>query len=216
MPVSSFSNDERAHPRDPATPSRAQASRALARQALRTRRGAFAGSDAFAGAQAQALQRLSATVAQLEPECLGLFAPMPGEFNPATLPSMLQNASHVGDWAQALKLALPFAWREQGRMVYRLWRGQSTSQLDECGIPTGEGPDVVPDVVVVPCVGYTREGYRLGYGGGYFDRWLSAHPHVTAIGLAWSGSELTAQDFSPEPHDIALMGIVTDAGVFSD
>ena len=73
-----------------------------------------------------------------------------------------------------------------------------------------EGAEVVPDVVLVPCVGFTAEGFRLGYGGGYFDRWMAAHPHATAVGVAWAGSEVS---FAPEPHDQPLLVIVTERGV---
>ena len=44
--------------------------------------------------------------------------------------------------------------------------------------------------VVVPCVGFTAAGHRLGYGGGHYDRWLAAHPHVVAVGVAWSAGEI--------------------------
>ena len=96
-------------------------------------------------------------------------------------------------------------------MDYRRWDGESPTVKDECGIPSSSnGAIVIPDVVLVPCVGFTREGYRLGYGGGYFDRWLSRHPGVTSIGIAWAVSEAS---FAVEPHDQALTVIVTEAGV---
>ena len=69
------------------------------------------------------------------------------------------------------------------------------------------GAVAVPDVVLVPCVGFTREGYRLGYGGGYFDRWLALHPGVTTIGIAWSAAET---HFPVEAHDRALTLILTE------
>jgi 5,10-methenyltetrahydrofolate synthetase len=67
--------------------------------------------------------------------------------------------------------------------------------------------------VLVPCVGYTHDGHRLGYGGGYFDRWLAEHPSVTSIGIAWSGSELGADELGAQAHDQALTLIVTERGV---
>ena len=59
---------------------------------------------------------------------------------------------------------------------------------------SSDGAAVVPDVVVVPCVGFTAAGHRLGYGGGYYDRWLAAHRHVVAVGVAWSFAEIDARD----------------------
>jgi len=65
----------------------------------------------------------------------------------------------------------------------------------------------------VPCVGFSADGYRLGYGAGYFDRWLAQHPDVTAIGVAWSGSKIDAEALDVQPHDQPLALIVTERGV---
>jgi len=65
----------------------------------------------------------------------------------------------------------------------------------------------------VPCVGFTQSGYRLGYGGGYFDRWLTANPHVTAVGVAWSVARVSEPDFAAQPHDQPLALVVTELGV---
>ena len=102
-------------------------------------------------------------------------------------------------------------------MEFRRWNGAAPTLADECGIPAERRRGVVvPDVVLVPCVGFTRDGYRLGYGGGYFDRWLAANPDVTAVGVAWSFSEIDDGHAStPEPHDEPLTLIVTEAGVVS-
>ena len=97
-------------------------------------------------------------------------------------------------------------------MDYRRWDGSPPTVKDECGIASSSGAVVVPDVVLVPCVGFTREGYRLGYGGGYFDRWLAAHPGVTSIGIAWAVSEAS---FAVAVHDLALTLILTEAGLIS-
>jgi 5-formyltetrahydrofolate cyclo-ligase len=71
---------------------------------------------------------------------------------------------------------------------------------------------MVPDVVLVPCVGYTRSGFRLGYGGGYFDRWLADHPQVTAIGVAWSLGEIADDAFAAQAYDLPLRVVLTEHG----
>ena len=113
-----------------------------------------------------------------------------------------------------MKLALPFAQRTSRQMHYRLWDGNAPAQEDECRIPTASGAPVVPDVVLVPCVGFTRTGYRLGYGGGYFDRWLAVNSHVTAVGVAWAASEMHETDFAAQLHDQPLTMVVTETGVY--
>jgi 5,10-methenyltetrahydrofolate synthetase len=109
--------------------------------------------------------------------------------------------------------ALPFARRPSRAMEFRRWNGEAPSTIDECGIPASGGAVVVPDVVVVPCLGFTRAGHRLGSGGGYFDRWLAAHPHVVAVGVAWDSGELDPLEFAAEPHDVPLAFVVTESGV---
>jgi 5,10-methenyltetrahydrofolate synthetase len=163
----------------------------LRRQLLAERR-VWTGSPAFSAAQAAVQRALHELLDQLEPELLGVYWPLAGELDVGALP-----------WPRAL----PFARREPADMSYRRWDGATPTLQDECGIATASGAVAVPDVVLVPCVGFTREGFRLGYGGGYFDRWLAAHPGVTAIGLAASAAEAR---FAVQPHDQPLTLILTE------
>ncbi len=112
-----------------------------------------------------------------------------------------------------LPLALPFVRKQPPQMHYRAWDGKPPALLDEARIPASDGGEVTPDVVLVPCVGFTLAGYRLGYGGGYFDRWMAAHPQVTTVGIAWASSEMQANEFGPEPHDQPLSLVLTEHGV---
>lgn len=163
----------------------------LRRRLLLARR-EFAATPAFATAQQALRDALGPLLAQLEPELLGVYWPLAAEFDMGALP-----------WPRAL----PFARRDPASMQYRRWDGAAPTARDDCDIPTAHGAVTVPDVVLVPCVGFTREGFRLGYGGGYFDRWLAAHPGVTTVGLAWSGSEA---GFAVEAHDQPLTLILTE------
>ena len=70
------------------------------------------------------------------------------------------------------------------------------------------GAEVVPDVLLVPLIGFDRAGHRLGQGGGYYDRWLAAHPATVAIGVGWSVQEVPA--LVPEAWDRRLALIVTE------
>jgi 5-formyltetrahydrofolate cyclo-ligase len=67
------------------------------------------------------------------------------------------------------------------------------------------------DCVVVPLVGFTSAGARLGYGGGYYDRWLARHAAVPALGLAFACQRVDTLPHSS--HDIPLASIVTEEGI---
>lgn len=149
---------------------------------------------------------LGEVLAELTPECLGLYWPLRSEFNAAV--ACLDDIN-----LESIVLALPYAARSPTLMHYRTWDRAEPRLRDECGIPTADGAPIEPEVVLVPCLGFTPQGFRLGYGGGYFDRWLAAHPQVTAVGLAWSVTELSEADLLPQAHDQALMLIVTEQGI---
>lgn len=78
--------------------------------------------------------------------------------------------------------------------------------------PVPQADTVTPDIVFVPLLGFTDEGGRLGQGGGHYDRWLAAHPDVTAIGLAWDIQRV--ESLPLEDHDMSLSAIVTPTRLF--
>jgi len=180
--------------------------RTALRQRLRAERDAHAAGAGYAVAHAALAAHLAGVLAELEPACLGLYWSIRAEFNAVA-------ALAADPFCNSLSWALPYTRREPREMHYRRWDRQPPAQRDECGIPAPDGRPVVPDVVLVPCVGFTAEGWRLGYGGGYFDRWLAAHPHATAVGVAWAAAEIEAREFAPQAHDLALTLIVTERGV---
>lgn len=181
----------------------------LRKNLLEQREKFAAGPDAEAAGAALA-RHLLAVLSELEPDRLGVYWPHRSEFNAATA---LRAGFTSAKKGIGPPLALPFAQRAPVRMHYRAWDGDAPPLVDECGIPASAGAPVVPDVVLVPCVGYTRAGLRLGYGGGYFDRWLAEHPDVTAVGVAWACAEIDADAFEAQPHDQPLTLIVTERGV---
>lgn len=180
---------------------------ALRQQQLSTRK-AWSTTPEAASAQLALETRLRTVLTQLEPMCLGIYWPMQGEFNPRDLALTLAQETGV-------QLALPFARKQPIEMHYRLWQGQPPDVVDDCRIPSTQGKPVVPDVVLVPCLAFTAHGYRLGYGGGYFDRFMAQHPGVTAVGVAWQQSQLRDEQWRPQVHDQPLLAVVTESGIFS-
>jgi 5,10-methenyltetrahydrofolate synthetase len=79
-------------------------------------------------------------------------------------------------------------------------------------VPPPKASVVKPDVTLAPLVGWDDAGYRLGDGGGYFDRTLSTlSPRPATIGIGFQSSRLDS--IFPQPHDIPLDVILTEAGV---
>jgi len=147
--------------------------------------------------------------AQFPPGSLGLVAgywPIRGEFDPR--PYLIRTLA-----AGAL-VALPVVTGPHAGLSFRRWTPEATMEAGTWGIPHPvAGPDVRPDTLLVPLVGFDARGHRLGYGGGFYDRTLAAlHPRPLAIGLGFELSRLG--DLAPRPNDHPMDIIVTEAGVF--
>src|SRR5690606_23889981 len=103
-------------------------------------------------------------------------------------------------------------------LEFREWNPEQVMQTGALGIaePTGDTPAPLPDAVLVPTQRYTRQGHRIGYGKGYYDRTLAAlkaqNHQFTTIGIAWACGDLSGQDYTPAPHDYRLDSILTDKG----
>jgi 5-formyltetrahydrofolate cyclo-ligase len=66
------------------------------------------------------------------------------------------------------------------------------------------------DLIVVPMLGYNKQGYRIGYGGGHYDRFLANQPQAQAVSLCYQEGLVM---FQPEPHDVPLRQIVNEQGL---
>jgi 5,10-methenyltetrahydrofolate synthetase len=96
-------------------------------------------------------------------------------------------------------------------LEFRRWRPGEALERGFWNIPVpANGPAVLPDVLVAPLVGFDGEHYRLGYGGGFYDRTIAAaqnHPQVIGVGF----EHCRLPTIYPQPHDIRMDAIVTDA-----
>lgn len=180
--------------------------RSILRRQLLAQREAHAAEAEFVWASAELGRALADAVLGLAPNCVGGYWPMRSEFNPWQMWPMLARLPR-------LQRALPWARRNPRQMAYHLWDGSEPKVCDDYGIPASNGEPVEPDVLLVPCLGWTRNGWRLGYGGGFFDRYLLACPRTIAIGVTWSWAELKLEQFEPQAHDRPLSMIVTEQGV---
>ena len=109
---------------------------------------------------------------------------------------------------------LPVVVEPGAPLAFRAWTPDSELFDDRYGIPTpATGEFLLPQALLLPVNGFDAAGYRIGYGGGFFDRTLAAlSPAPLAIGV---GFELSRVDsIRPEAHDIRLDAMVSEAGVF--
>ena len=121
----------------------------------------------------------------------------------------------LANWTtRGVVAALPVVVAEDAPLAFRAWDATTRLLPDRYGIPTpADGDWVTPDLILLPLNGFDGAGYRLGYGGGYFDRTLAAcSPRPLAVGVGFEINRLDS--IRPEAHDQRLDWIVTEAGVF--
>lgn len=155
-----------------------------------------------AGRIAETLDRL---LADLSNRVVAAYWPFRGE------PDLL-------DWLDGLRAsgatgALPVVVAAQAPMVFRRWQRGAALMPGVWNIPVpAEEEHVIPDVVIAPLVGFDPACYRLGHGGGFFDRTLASlarRPHIVGVGYA----RLALRTIYPQPHDVPMDVIVTEEGV---
>ena len=164
---------------------------------------------------------------------IGAYWPIKGEFDP--LPALYRwqedalLAPSLGGWpvsadappmagdslAKQLprKIGLAVVNKQTRTLSFHAWYPGCPMAEDAYGIPKPKDTEeVVPTVLLVPCVGWGPGGYRLGYGGGFYDRTLASYtPKPVTVGLGYSLGALP--DLQPEPHDVPLDAILSEQGV---
>ncbi len=110
-------------------------------------------------------------------------------------------------------VALPVVVERGAPLQFRLWTPGMAMERGNWNIPVppATAPVLYPDVALAPLVGWDRAGFRLGYGGGYFDRTLaSLSPRPTVLGVGLQAAEL--KTIFPQDHDIPMTTIITENG----
>ena len=135
-------------------------------------------------------------------------------------------------WAQSdtgRQLALPFA-RPDKHLDFFQWQEGDPLTPSQHGVPEPDPKNpqrfaITPDCILIPCVGWSSSSkgsnthyWRLGYGGGYFDRTLAQlrknKPNLICIGIGFDWQKLDDAQWSAQTHDEPLDILITESGVF--
>lgn len=136
---------------------------------------------------------------------VGFYWPFQGEFDPRPFVTDLRG--------RGVRAVLPaVVAKNQPLEFHEWWPGVAmTKGVYDLPVPDGTSA-LVPDALLIPALGVGSQGDRLGYGGGYFDRTLAAlRPKPIAVGIAFELSRIAT--IVPQPHDVFMDFIVTEAGI---
>jgi 5-formyltetrahydrofolate cyclo-ligase len=194
----------------PADPALAlQDAKRLLRRTARAARAAAAAADSAAGGLAAAAlrDRVLAAVDPAPGTVAAAYWPLGDEIDPRPLMAALHE--------RGLRLALP-AIRAAGQPLdFRAWRPGDALQAGGFGTqePAATAPSVAPSVLLVPLLAFDAAGYRLGYGGGFYDRSLArlrapgdAGGDTLAVGLAYADQQVAAvpREATDQPLDLVV------------
>jgi len=144
---------------------------------------------------------------------IGAYWPIKGEFDALPALHRWKEDGELQGNSQRLRIGLPVVNKEHKTLTFHAWYPGCPMEEDAYGIPKPKDTElVVPTLLFVPCVGYGAGGYRLGYGGGFYDRTLATlQPKPFTVGLGFTNAYV--DDLEPEPHDQPLDAILNDNGV---
>jgi 5-formyltetrahydrofolate cyclo-ligase len=183
---------------------------ALRANLLATREAQGVWADQEARGEALARRLMQEIARYPKASCIGFYWPVAGEFD-------ARDALAV--WVAldaSRRAALPVVIAPRAPLVFHAWQPKSAMKKGRYGISVPEEERVVvPDLLLIPCVGFDADRYRLGYGGGYYDRtladWPGGKPPAT-IGVAYESAKC---DSLPRGEfDLPLGAIVTESAVY--
>lgn len=146
-----------------------------------------------------------------------LNALVPADGRPVSLYWPIRGEPDLREWmrqhqARGARIALPVAIALGRPLEFREWHPGAPMARGLWKIPyPAEGAVVQPEFVIAPLVGFDRAGFRLGYGGGFFDRTLAVlSPRPLVLGVGYASTAIAT--IYPQPHDIGMDWIVTGGG----
>lgn len=137
-------------------------------------------------------------------QTLGIYWPMRGEPDLRGLYNDLAK--------QGIRLALPVVVQPDAPLEFYVWEPGEHLVKDALGISIpAKRMTAQPDALLVPCLGFNHNNFRLGYGGGFYDRSLANKPRPRTAGIAY---QCTLATFEHVSYDIALDAIITEKAIW--
>ncbi|XLZ68353.1 5-formyltetrahydrofolate cyclo-ligase [Massilia sp. SR12] len=109
-----------------------------------------------------------------------------------------------------VKLLLPVVLEKHAPLAFAEWQIGEPMVKDKMGVAVPADLRLVPEyppALIVPCLGFNAQGYRLGYGGGFYDRTLAREPRPATVGVAY---RCLVAEFASDGHDVALDRVLTE------
>jgi len=144
-------------------------------------------------------------VENIKPCVIGSYLPFRNEFSTNLLNDELTGLG--------FKLSLPCVNENNSSMIFRSYHSNEDLVSNTYGImePSEESNEVMPSIIIVPLVAFSLTGYRLGYGGGYYDRYISKNLENKGFVTIGLGFSFQLYDELPyEKHDQKLDWILTE------
>lgn len=185
------------------------AAKAQIRKAVLARRATI--DPAVAGPRAEAVaQRIMGLLSRFPVGAISAFRSFGDEIGTAPLLMALDAAGY--------RIGLPIVIGKGKPLVFRQWRPGDVMGSGPYGIeqPLPAAPEIEPGILIVPMAAFDASGYRVGYGGGFYDRSLAglrARKPVIAIGLAYDEQEVEA--VPRDAYDARLDHLVTPTRTMS-
>jgi 5,10-methenyltetrahydrofolate synthetase len=144
---------------------------------------------------------------------IGAYWPIKGEFDPLPALHRWKEDGELLDEPLRRRIGLPVVDPQTKTLSFHVWYPGCPMQEDAYNIPKPKDTEeIFPTLLFVPCLGYAPGGYRLGYGGGFYDRTLASltpKPHTVGVGFAQGYLD----DFEPDEFDLPLDTLLNEHGV---
>ncbi len=139
-------------------------------------------------------------------QTIGVYWPMRGE------PDLLAAYARLTELGTTL--ALPVVVSDHAPLKFYAWMPGDPVIKDRYGaaVPADQHTELQPQALIIPCLGFSQQRFRLGYGGGFYDRTLALLPRPHTVGVAYDVAESA---FAADPYDVALDIVMTQSATFA-